>query len=282
MKPIHEIGSDRQFITALGRGLEVLACFGHRRALSATEIAQLTTLSQPTVWRICYTLCKMNFLRRSLQDDNFQLGPAARMLAHSATESMHIADIAQGPMQALADRVQLAVGLAVPDRLGMLLMRRCQGQAPLVLNLDTGSRVPIATTAYGWAYLAALPASERSHLLTQLKVANASGWSSIGPAIKAALAKFASRGYVLNCGHFSRYVNAIAVPLVDATEGIIYSISVAGPSVIATRRMLEREVAPELLQLRDWLSEQYAANREPTTPPNARPVARRGRGRIGS
>ena len=51
---------DRQFVTALSRGLEVLRCFTAERVeLGTTEIARLTSMPQPTVWRLCYTLSKL-------------------------------------------------------------------------------------------------------------------------------------------------------------------------------------------------------------------------------
>ena len=44
-------------VTALLRGLAVLRCFDHgRERLGSSEIARMTGLPQPTVWRLCKTL----------------------------------------------------------------------------------------------------------------------------------------------------------------------------------------------------------------------------------
>jgi hypothetical protein len=54
---------DRQFVAALAKGLEVLQCFGPSTPeLGASEIARMTGMPQPTVWRICYTLIQLGFL----------------------------------------------------------------------------------------------------------------------------------------------------------------------------------------------------------------------------
>jgi DNA-binding IclR family transcriptional regulator len=56
-------GADRQYVTALARGLEILRCFSALKPeLGTTEIAQLTGLPQPTVWRLCHTLIKCGYL----------------------------------------------------------------------------------------------------------------------------------------------------------------------------------------------------------------------------
>ena len=67
--------ADRQYVTALARGLEILRCFGARKPeLGTTEIAQLTGLPQPTVWRLCHTLIKCGYLAPSPGKDKLRIG----------------------------------------------------------------------------------------------------------------------------------------------------------------------------------------------------------------
>ncbi|WP_148274496.1 helix-turn-helix domain-containing protein [Advenella kashmirensis] len=76
---------DRQFVTALARGLEILQCFdAEQRTLGTTDIAQMTGLAQPTVWRLCYTLQKTGFLSNVPGKDKLQLGTAAIALGAAA------------------------------------------------------------------------------------------------------------------------------------------------------------------------------------------------------
>ena len=57
---------DRKFITALGRGLDVLRCFGPRdRWLANQDISARTGLAKPTVSRLVYTLTRLGFLRHA-------------------------------------------------------------------------------------------------------------------------------------------------------------------------------------------------------------------------
>jgi DNA-binding IclR family transcriptional regulator len=159
-------------------------------------------------------------------------------------------------MQELANRYQAAVGLAVRDQLDMLLIERCQGEAPVILNLNAGSRVPVATTSYGWAYLAAADPSERSTIMAQLKRANAARWKDLGTRIERAVASCARKGYAVNCGVFNPNINGVGVPLLHA--GRIYCLSVAGPAMVLPHALLEREVGPRLRELGCWIAEECA------------------------
>src|SRR5437763_15600497 len=76
---------DRKFITALGRGLEVLRCFGPRdRWLANQDIAARTGLAKPTVSRLVYTPTRLGILRDSPSQPMYTLGTAAVSLDYSA------------------------------------------------------------------------------------------------------------------------------------------------------------------------------------------------------
>ncbi|MDA0963080.1 MAG: helix-turn-helix domain-containing protein, partial [Proteobacteria bacterium] len=58
-----EDSKDRNFITALARGLEVLRCFRRGEVeLTNTDFAERTGLPKATVSRVTHTLCKLDYL----------------------------------------------------------------------------------------------------------------------------------------------------------------------------------------------------------------------------
>src|SRR5262245_36166824 len=67
---------DRQFVTALARGLEVLRAFGPGEALANSEIAARTTLPRPTVSRLTYTLTKLGYLIQDPATERYRPGSA--------------------------------------------------------------------------------------------------------------------------------------------------------------------------------------------------------------
>ena len=55
---------DRNFVTALARGLEILRCFGPSdEYLGNAELAKRTSIPRPTVSRMTATLTQLGYLR---------------------------------------------------------------------------------------------------------------------------------------------------------------------------------------------------------------------------
>ena len=75
--------SDRKFVVALARGLEVLRAFHVRDGfLGNQEIADRTGLPKPTVTRLTYTLCKLGYLMQVPRLGKYQLAPSAITLGY--------------------------------------------------------------------------------------------------------------------------------------------------------------------------------------------------------
>ena len=132
----------------------------------------------------------------------------------------------------MASRHEGAVSLGARDGLSMLFLQRCQGSAIIVADLRVGSRIPIATSATGWAYLAALDKVARNKLISELSASLGKQWSMIEPKLAAALRQFAKQGYVVSKGSSNARINAVAVPVKSPDGSIILSLSSAGISEI--------------------------------------------------
>jgi hypothetical protein len=68
--------SDRKFVVALARGLEVLRAFrADDGFLGNLEIAERTGLPKPTVTRLTYTLCELGYLAQVPRLGKYRLAP---------------------------------------------------------------------------------------------------------------------------------------------------------------------------------------------------------------
>jgi DNA-binding IclR family transcriptional regulator len=240
-------GKDRQFVTALARGLDILRCFSRTRpALGTAEIARLTGLPQPTVWRLCYTLLQEGFLTMGEQN-RLKLGIPVLSLGYAVLGETPIADLARPYMQEIALRHQGAVSLGARDRTDMVYLQRCQGSSIILGDLRVGSRVPLATSVTGWAYLAGLGDAERESLCAEL-ARTAPGWADLRLKIDQALKEFELSGYVVNKGSLHPQVNAVAVPLRAEDGKTLLSLSSGGISQLFDDDKL-REIGEELRQL---------------------------------
>src|SRR5690606_32890354 len=72
---------DRHFVTALSRGLDVLACFrSGSRMLGNQEISERCKLPKSTVSRLTYTLTKLGYLHYVKESGKYRLGTATLAL----------------------------------------------------------------------------------------------------------------------------------------------------------------------------------------------------------
>lgn len=241
--------TDRQFVTAVGRGLAVLRCFDAQHVqLGTTEIAQMTRMPQPTVWRLCYTLQQLGYLVQSPDNpDELRIGMAVLGLGQSSLRSPEISEMALPEMTRIAKLSGAAVSLAVHDQNDMLIIQRAQGDGPLLMNLTIGSRLPLATSSAGCAYIAALPADEKDETMTRLQPLHAGKWSGLRAAIESASAGYLSHGFVLNEGVYHPNVNAVAAAAVDRSGMPQYVVNCGGPDL--KPKMLRNEIGPAVAGL---------------------------------
>jgi len=234
----HSNAPDRLFVTALARGLEILKCFdAKRRMLGTTEIAQLTGLAQPTVWRLCHTLQHVGFLAPVPGKDKLQLTVAAIALGGAALAGQEALEVARPLLQSLADRYRAAVALGRRDGDSIVYLLRCQGDCPLLMNLRVGSRIPLFRSAIGWAYLAACTPEESAHLTAQ---AATEDWAQ-------ALALYQTHGFVYHAR--PRYqINTVATAI-ELPVGERYVLSCGGPTSVLPKTLMFEETGAALVQL---------------------------------
>lgn len=252
---------DRQFISALAKGLQVLRCFTtHGPELGASEIAAIAGLPQPTVWRICHTLLELGYLVADPDRSRLRLGVPVLGLGYSVLSSLPIERLAVAEMAAIARRYEGAVSLGAPDELDMIYIQRSQGSAIIHADLRIGSRVPMATSGTGWAYLAALPEEERSWYFAEFKSRQANMWERIADPLRAEISGFDSCGYVTNLGHMPPRINSVAVPVRAPDGRVVLSLSSGGisdvfspkilPHIAADLKALSKELSPALVNFR--------------------------------
>jgi DNA-binding IclR family transcriptional regulator len=246
-RPLH--AKDRQYVTALARGLAILRCFTRKTpVLGSAEIARMTGLPQPTVWRLCYTLIREGYLVQDGRADKLRPGIPVLSLGYAAIAGTPIAELARTEMQAIALRHQGAVSLGMRDGINMVYLQRCQGSSIVLRDLDIGSRVPLATSVTGWAYMAGLSEAAREELFEELGKAEPSGWPDLLSKIRKALANFAGTGYVINKGSLHAQINAVGVPILSDDGTVLLALSSGGISQVFDDEKL-REIGEELKQL---------------------------------
>jgi len=239
---------DRKFVTALSRGLDVLRYFGPRdRWLANQEMAKRTGLAKPTVSRLAYTLTRLGYLRYSERLNKYALGSAAISLGFAALGQMDVRRVARPLMQELSEYTKASVHLAVNDGLSMQVVDTYWNAAAFVI--DIGSRIPIATTSIGRAYVSALPASERKRILDGIRAKRPAEWPANRKRFEQAFRDYEKLGFCFGLGDWRREVNAVAAPLFPPDGSGPIVIGCSGAAFQLQPDLLERDVGPRLLAL---------------------------------
>jgi DNA-binding IclR family transcriptional regulator len=253
-------------VTALARGLDILSCFSASRPeIGGTEIAQMTGLPQPTVWRLCHTMMQRGYLVL-VSGDRMRPGIPVLRLGRAALASTPIAAAARDRMQDMADRFGAASGLGARDGGRMVFVQRCLSEAQLVMNLKLGSRLPLLTSAVGWGLLAGYDEAEREEILAQ-HVGSEPRWPQAERAFRLAIAEYADQGYVLNLGTFHPGYNGAGVPIRGNDGRPAFGLTCSGSAATHSPAYLRKEVAPELMKLARELEDEVNG---PRTPPSKR------------
>ena len=241
---------DRQFVTALARGLEILRAFvPNDGPLGNQEIAQRTGLPKPTVSRLTHTLTRLGYLNYLDRLEKYQLGTAVLSLGYAVLANLGIRMIARPFMQELADYGGASVSLGSRDRLNMVYIEHCRPDTPITLRLDLGSRIPLATTAMGRALLAALPDDERGYLMEHIAQADARQWPRVRAGIEQAIEDYRTRGFTLSVGDWQHDVHAVGVALTPPDGSPILALNCGGPAFLYDRKRLVNDLGPRLVNL---------------------------------
>ena len=244
-----KVATDRSFVVALSRGLDVLRAFRPNDGLLGNqEIAARTNLPKPTVSRLTYTLTKLGYLTPVPRFEKYQLAPAAMALGYAALANLGVRHLSEPYREELMRETGGAVAVGARDRLSMIYFGQSRGMT-IGVQLDVGSRVPIATTAMGRAYLWALPEEERNALLRDLKEHYGTRWAKMRDGIERAGETVAKYGFVISAGEWHDDIAAagVALKLNDGTGP--YAFNCGAPAFRFTEDRLRNDIGPRLLTM---------------------------------
>ncbi|MFO5971688.1 IclR family transcriptional regulator [Pseudomonas aeruginosa] len=240
---------DRQFVTALARGLELLRCSTPRESLLGNqELAKKTGLPKPTVSRLTHTLTRLGYLRHLPHSGKYQLEVGVMSFGYAMLSNLSIRALARPLMEEMAGYAKAAVAMAARDRLSMVYLDVVHGEANLTMRRQVGSHLSLHRSAIGRACLAAMPEDEREFILGHIRKRHPEDWPEVRKGLERAFRDYADYGFCLSLGEWQRDVNAVGVALHHESHGLL-AFNCGGPSFHLKREKLEDDIGPRLLHM---------------------------------
>jgi DNA-binding IclR family transcriptional regulator len=253
-RPRQDIGAaalnkDRPFVSSLARGMSILRAFrAEDKVLGTQAIAERTGLHKTTVSRLLGTLTRLGYLRYMPEYGKYAVSNQVLTLGYAAVGRFGFGELVRSRMEDIAARGDCVVALSVRDRLDMMFVELIRKPTAIALQLNVGSRIPLAESAPGRAYLYACEAEEREEAFAELAKLHGDEWENgKKAALESALERMQAQGHSDSFGEWKPEHNAIGIPLRDPLTSDIYTLSVGGNAANVPPEVLMREHLPKLL-----------------------------------
>lgn len=244
-----EYGEDRKFIWSIARAMQILQAFRLRDgALGNNELSESTGIAKATVTRLTYTLTELGYLKRD-SARKYYPSPTLLTLGYTVMGKLRIRQLAQQGMQDLANASNASVALAWPEDNTMVYVAASAASAGEGLLLDIGSRVSMASTAVGRAYLACLPQDKLQEKFDYWEIIFGDNWPQLRDRILKSIDEVRTRGFCIVDSEWRSNVRAAAAPIYDADHQTYMALNCGGPSFVLDPARLENEFGPRLVHL---------------------------------
>jgi IclR family pca regulon transcriptional regulator len=251
-------GAGPDFVEALARGLDILACFDARHpSMSLSEIAAVSGLARPTARRLLLTLDELGYVRSD--NGSFGLTPKVLELGIAYAASLGLWGIARPHLEALVRQTGESSSMAQLDGPDIVYVARVSVPKIIALRVDIGTRFPAQRTSQGKVLLADLDRDGVSRLLAQ---PSRSGLPEVPERprdeLDAELTEIRARGWALADEELAPGVRSVAAPVRDGTGRVRAAMNVTVHAAeTSTEELLGRHL-PLLLRTAGTVSGEWA------------------------
>lgn len=259
MDDLHSESSDkdRNFVTALARGLDILRCFGEgETSLTNSDFSDRTGLPKATISRLTYTLCALGYLVADARAGSYRLGAGVLHLGFSVLSAVDIREHAQTTMEALRDgpNSYITVALGELHQLDVIYIATCASREGVTLAIRIGTKLPVFRSAIGQAILVGMAEDDREAVFEVAGRQGAEVEADGRARFAEAKAVYEAKGFCTGYGSWLADVNGIAVPVFSLGGARVYGLNVGGPSFRVKPKQLESAYGPRLIKASDRLS----------------------------
>lgn len=236
----------RDYVSSLGRGLEVLRAFNRTgRKMTLSQVASETGHTRAGARRILLTLVHEGY---AVADGKlFDLTPLVLELGHSVLSSKGVWEIAKPFIDHLAEDVRESVSAAVLDNYDVVYVSGAQYHRVISVGISVGSRFPAHCTANGRVLLAAQPKESWPAMLRDIELTKLTEKTVIERgAFKKVLEQVRDQGWSLVDQELEIGLMSISVPVRTGAGTLVGAINVGVPTLRMSPQEMVAVILPKL------------------------------------
>lgn len=242
--------NDRDFVTALASGLEVILAFDEQHPrMTLSEVAIRTGMNRARARRFLLTLHSLGYVRK--QQRVFELAPKVLKLGYAFLSANDYRSVIQQVLEDITEASGESSSLGVLDGNDVTYIARSSSRQRLMaITLAVGTRLPAAHTSIGRALLAQLPDEELDAWLEQVELEKYTDKTLTDKAeLRICIKKVQQQGYAIADQELDSGLRSIAVPVFNANGNLLGAINISTNAARVALDTLIMEYLP-LLQVK--------------------------------
>lgn len=245
---------DRQFVTALERGLQVLRAFSRKKGgLRNGQLAKQTKLAPSTISRLVYTLRELGYLSYDRKTRSYVLMPQVLSLGYPVLSQAPLLHQVRPILVQLAQQTGETCAFAQRDGLHATFLDCVQGRNMLAVRMEIGARLPLSNSASGMCLIKASPENDRRFLLSRIRATLTRRRIPVA-AFEQRVSEVMASQVVIMRDTWHKGIGGIAVPVSNGSE--LGTITIP----VATSNVSEKEMRGPLYEMIVGLVEDHQLN----------------------
>ncbi|WP_422720099.1 IclR family transcriptional regulator domain-containing protein [Franzmannia qiaohouensis] len=219
---------DRDFVTALASGLEVILAFdGANPRMTLSEVAARTGMNRARARRFLLTLHALGYVRK--EQRYFELAPKVLQLGYSFLSANNYRSVIQQYLEDITAEIGESSSLGVLDGDEVIYVARSAAKHRLMaITLSVGTRLPAAHTSMGRVLLAQLPDAELDAYLERVVLERYTDKTITDKdELKACVLKVREQGYAVSDQELDSGLRSLAIPAFDANGRLLGAINIS-------------------------------------------------------
>lgn len=236
----------RDYVSSLGRGLEVLRAFNRTgRKMTLSQVAAETGHTRAGARRILLTLVHEGY---AVADGKlFDLTPLVLELGHSVLSSKGVWEVAKPFIDHLSEDIRESVSAAVLDNYDVVYVSGAQYHRVISVGISVGSRFPAHCTANGRVLLAAQPKENWPAMLRDIELTKLTEKTVVNRrAFEKVLEQVRDQGWSMVDQELEIGLMSISAPVRTNSGALVGAINVGVPTLRISPEGMVAEVLPKL------------------------------------